>query len=88
MKRVLFLGVLNLTMFAVAYAAEPNYSEVDVISVIPRSPEVKPIAMTLPAGGHPKQAVRNQNQIAANATAEKVLSPTNGEKLLQKAPKQ
>jgi hypothetical protein len=86
MKRFLFLGVLNLTMFGVAYAAEPNYSEVDVISVIPRSPDVKPIAMTLPAGGRQKQAVRNQ--IAVNATTEKALSGANGEKLLQKTPKQ
>jgi hypothetical protein len=98
MKRVLFAGVITLTMFGVAYAREPNYSEVTVISVIPRSPDVKPIVMSLPAGGRRKQAEQNEigdsqklavrNELAANTTTEKALSGTNGEKLLQKAPKQ
>ncbi len=86
MKPVLFLGVLSLTMLGAAYAAEANNSEVYVISVIPRSPDVKPIPMSLPAAGRQEQAV--QNEIAINAKAVKVTAVTNSEKLLQKAPKQ
>jgi hypothetical protein len=91
MKRVLVLG-LSLAMFSAAHAAEFNRSEVDVISVIPRSSDVKPIPMSLPAGGRPiRNEIRDRqkqapgNQIAIDAAREKTFSGANREKLLQNA---
>ena len=98
MKRVLFVGVLISAPFGAAYASGPDYSEVNVISVVPRSPDVKPIVMSLPAAGRQKHSAQNEigerqripvrNEFAADAIMEKAFSSTNGAKILQKAPRQ
>ena len=49
-----FLPALGIVMLAsaayqTAEAATPSYSDFDVISVVPRSPSVKPLVMPIPA---------------------------------------
>jgi len=81
MKSTLFLGVLTMAMLDVAYAAEPSYSEVEIISVVPRSPDVKPFVMSVPAEGRHKQA-------ESATPAAKVLVSVDAQTIPPKAPKQ
>jgi len=80
MKPILFLGILTTAMLGVAYAAEPSYSEVEIVSVAPRSPDVKPFVMSVPTGGHRKDA-------ESASPTEKVLASADGRTILPKTPK-
>ena len=67
MKRVALFGAVAIGLFAFggAFAAPYDYSEVDIISVIPRSPDVKPVFMSVPADGHQKEAAPTNSKAAA-----------------------
>lgn len=57
MKILLALGfVMSVSTASGAYAAPLDYSDFIVISVVPRSPNVQPIVMSVPAKERPKQA--------------------------------
>lgn len=59
MKVFWALGILILAS-GTCVAAEPassDYSDIIVVSVVPRSPSVQPIVMSIPAKEPPKQAV-------------------------------
>jgi hypothetical protein len=48
MKVLLALGIMALVSGA-CDAATPAYSDFDVVSVVPRSPSVRPFVMSVPA---------------------------------------
>ena len=54
MKYAALLGVVafGLIIPAATYAGELKAGDIEIISVVPRSPDVKPYAMTVPADGH------------------------------------
>lgn len=58
MKVFWALGILVLASGAcgAAAAAPSDYSDIVVVSVVPRSPSVEPIIMSIPAKEQPKQA--------------------------------
>ena len=58
MKVFWALGILVLASGAsvAAEAAPSDYSDIFVVSVVPRSPSVQPIVMSIPAKEQPKQA--------------------------------
>ncbi len=55
MKVLLALGIIALASGA-CDAATPAYSDFDVVSVIPRSPNVKPFVMSISAKDQQKHA--------------------------------
>lgn len=58
MKVFWALGILVLAS-GTCVAAEPtvsDYSDIFVVSVLPRSPSVQPVVMSIPAKEQPKQA--------------------------------
>jgi hypothetical protein len=58
MKVFWALGILVLASSACAAAeiAPSDYSDIIVVSVVPRSPSVQPFVMSIPAKEQPKQA--------------------------------
>ncbi len=58
MKVFWALGILVLASdpYVAAEAAPSDYSDIFVVSVVPRSPSVQPIVMSIPAKERPKQA--------------------------------
>ena len=58
MKVFWALGIFVLASSAcvAAEAAPSDYSDIFVVSVVPRSPNVQPIVMSIPAKERPKQA--------------------------------
>jgi hypothetical protein len=58
MKVFWALGILVLAsgVCGAAAAAPPDYSDIVVVSVVPRSPSVQPLVMTVPAKERSKQA--------------------------------
>jgi hypothetical protein len=54
MKVFWALGILVLASGACA-AAPSDYSDIIVVSVVPRSPSVQPFVMSIPAKERPKQ---------------------------------
>ena len=58
MKVFWALGILVLASSAcvAAEAAPSDYSDIFVVSVVPRSPSVQPIVMSIPAKERPEQA--------------------------------
>lgn len=58
MKVFWALGILIAAVgpCAAAESASSDYSDIFVISVVPRSPNVQPIVMSVPAKEQPKQA--------------------------------
>lgn len=68
MKVFWALGILVLAS-GTSIAAEPaasDYSDIFVVSVVPRSPNVQPIVMSVPAKERPSQAALLKPE-AANA---------------------
>ncbi len=58
MKVFWALGILVLASGAcgAAESAPSDYSDIVVVSVVPRSPSVQPVVMSIPAKERPKQA--------------------------------
>jgi len=58
MKVFWALGILVLASSAcvAAEAAPSDYSDIFVVSVVPRNPSIQPIVMSIPAKERPKQA--------------------------------
>ena len=58
MKVFWALGILVLASgaCAAAEATPSDYSDIYVVSVVPRSPSVQPVVMSIPAKEQPKQA--------------------------------
>ena len=58
MKVFWALGILLLASGACVAAepARPDYSDIIVVSVVPRSPNVQPIVMSIPAKERPERA--------------------------------
>jgi hypothetical protein len=58
MKVFWAVGILVLAsgVGGAAAATPPDYSDIVVVSVVPRSPSVQPFVMTVPAKERPKQA--------------------------------
>jgi hypothetical protein len=57
-----------------AYASETQASDFEIVSVIPRSPDVKPVFMSVPANGR-----RETNAHATSAAPEKLASAKTSE---------
>ncbi len=49
MRALVFLGIFSAIACGPVQAAETDLSEVDVIAIAPRSPDVKPFAIGVPA---------------------------------------
>lgn len=60
MRQFVFASVLIAAASGPAAAADTALPNVDIISVVPRSPDVKPYAMSLPAEGRPEHAAAAQ----------------------------
>ena len=56
MKYLALSSVVTLMLAATGLCAEPVSSDIEVISVVPRSPDVQPIAMSVPANGRRETA--------------------------------
>ena len=71
MKAVVVIAFMLATAGRAAYAQEPVSPDVEILSVVPRSPDVKPYVMALPAEGRPRPPTGSEKQLAAK--------PANGE---------
>ena len=57
MRALVLLAAMMLAPANAVFAAETDYTEYDVILVAPRSPDVQPYFLSLPADGRPKAVV-------------------------------
>lgn len=57
MRVLVLLAAMIMVPADSVFAAETDYTEFDVIAVIPRSPDVQPYFLSVPAKGQPKAAV-------------------------------
>lgn len=56
MRQFILASLLIAAASGQAAAADTALPDVDIISVVPRSPDVKPYLMSLPAEGRPEHA--------------------------------
>lgn len=57
MRAFVLLAAMMMAPVDAAFAAETDYTEYDVIVVAPRSPDVQPYFLSVPAAGRPKAVV-------------------------------
>lgn len=79
MRIVLILAVAGMVVSSPAIADVPDYP-VKVISVVPRSPDLKPFIMSVPADGRRKQPTgESAGSKPSDAAATRVLAITGRE---------
>lgn len=57
MRALVLLAAMMMAPADAVFAAETDYTEYDVIVVAPRSPDVQPYFLSVPADGRPKAVV-------------------------------
>ena len=67
MRALVLLAAIAMAPAESVFAAETGYAEFDVIAVAPRSPDVQPYFLSVPARGRPKVP---QNPQLANSGKE------------------
>jgi hypothetical protein len=67
MRRLLFTMVISVTALALgeAEARDVVAPEVEILSVVARSPDVMPYVMSLPAEGKPRLAISRDKNVPA-----------------------
>jgi ABC-type sugar transport system substrate-binding protein len=60
MRAFLFLSAMSVAsaVCGAAFAAQSDYSDIEVVAVAPRNPNMRPVMMSVPAEGWDKQAAK------------------------------